>query len=46
MLVSWTFAASHLLLLGIGLGAIWSYSRALQGPPDPERLRRAGSAPG
>jgi putative membrane protein len=30
MLVSWIFAALHLLALGIGLGAIWWRSRALR----------------
>jgi putative membrane protein len=41
MFTRWIFAALHLLALGIGLGAIWSRSRALRGQPDADRLRRA-----
>lgn len=34
------FAALHLLALGIGLGAIWTRSRALRGPLDRAGLAR------
>ena len=40
-LVRWIVAAIHLLALGLGLGAIWSRSRALKGLPDPKNLQRA-----
>jgi len=40
-LIRWTIAAIHLLALGLGLGAIWSRSRALRGLPDPRNLQRA-----
>ena len=41
MLARWIFAAVHLLALGIGLGAVWTRSRALRGQPTTEQLRRA-----
>lgn len=37
-------AGSHLLALGIGLGAVWARSRALRGVVDGAALRRAFSA--
>ena len=40
MLVRWLFAALHLLALGIGLGAVWSRGRALQGTLDANGLKR------
>jgi putative membrane protein len=40
MLVRWLFAALHLLALGIGLGAVWSRGRALQGTLDTRGLTR------
>ena len=41
MLLTWLFAALHLLALAIGFGAIWARSRALSGQPDLDRVRRA-----
>src|SRR5918996_4324115 len=40
-LVRWTIAVIHLLALGLGLGAIWSRSRALKDPSDPHNIQRA-----
>ena len=40
-LLRWTIAAIHLLGLGLGLGAIWSRSRALKDPSDPRNIQRA-----
>lgn len=40
-LIRWTIAAVHLLGLGLGLGAIWSRSRALKDLSDPKNLQRA-----
>jgi putative membrane protein len=40
-LVRWTIAAIHLLGLGLGLGAIWSRSRALKDLSDPKNVHRA-----
>jgi putative membrane protein len=40
-LIRWIVAAIHLLALGLGLGAIWTRSRALKGLPDPKNLKRA-----
>ena len=40
MLVRWLFAWTHLLGLGIGLGAVWARARALRGPLDTDGLRR------
>jgi len=40
-LIRWLVAAIHLLALGLGLGAIWTRSRALKGLPDPKNLKRA-----
>ena len=37
----WFVAAAHLLGLGLGLGAIWSRSRALKDPSNPENIQRA-----
>ena len=37
-------AAAHLLALGIGLGAVWTRSRALRGIVDNAALRRAFTA--
>lgn len=39
-----TLAALHIIALGIGLGAVWSRSRALRGRLDTEGLRRVFSA--
>lgn len=44
MLINWIVAAIHLLALGIGLGAIWTRSRALRRLPDADALRRALAA--
>jgi putative membrane protein len=41
MIINWMVAAIHLLALGIGLGAIWTRSRALKGLPNLVNLRRA-----
>ena len=40
-LIRWFVAALHLLGLGLGLGAIWSRSRALKDLSDPKNLQRA-----
>lgn len=40
MTVRWLLAASHLLALGVGLGAVWARGRALQGELDAAGLRR------
>ena len=40
MFVRWLFAWSHLLGLGIGLGAVWARAPALRGPQDAAGLRR------
>ena len=40
-LLRWTIAAIHLLGLGLGLGAIWSRSRALKDPSDSRNIQRA-----
>jgi putative membrane protein len=40
-LLRWTIAAVHLLGLGLGLGAIWSRSRALKDPSNPNNIQRA-----
>lgn len=37
----WIVAAVHLLGLGLGLGAIWSRSRALKDPSNSENIQRA-----
>ena len=44
MALRWMFAALHLLALGIGLGAIWTRSRALREPLDRAGLARVFSA--
>jgi putative membrane protein len=43
-MLRWLFAASHLLGLGIGLGAVWARARALRGVLDPTGLRRVFDA--
>jgi putative membrane protein len=43
-MLRWLLAASHLLALGIGLGAVWARARALRGPFDPAGLRRVFTA--
>ena len=40
-LIRWIVAALHLLGLGLGLGAIWSRSRALKNLSDPGSVQRA-----
>ena len=40
-LLRWAVAAIHLLGLGLGLGAIWSRSRALKDLSDPRNIQRA-----
>lgn len=40
MLIRWVLAASHLLALGIGLGAVWARGRALCNQLDATGLRR------
>lgn len=40
MSLRWLLAALHLLALGIGLGAIWSRARSLEGEPDLATLQR------
>ena len=40
-LIRWIVAALHLLGLGLGLGAIWSRSRALKDLSDRKNLQRA-----
>ena len=40
MLLSWVFAAVHLIALGVGLGAIFARSRALRGSLDADGLHR------
>lgn len=40
-LIRWMIAAIHLLGLGLGLGAIWSRSRALRNPSEPNNIQRA-----
>jgi putative membrane protein len=44
MALRWIFAALHLLAFGIGLGAIWSRSRALRQPLDAAGLARVFAA--
>ena len=39
--IRWIVAALHLLGWGLGLGAIWSRSRALKDLSDPKNVRRA-----
>lgn len=41
MLMRWSFAALHLLALGIGLLAVWMRGRTLREALDPATLRRA-----
>ena len=40
MIVSWLFAAVHLLALGIGLGAVWGRAQGFRGVLDVPGLRR------
>jgi len=40
MVIRWVLAASHLLALGIGLGAVWARGRALRNQLDGTGLRR------
>ena len=40
-MLRWLLASFHLLALGIGLGAIWVRALALDGAPEPSRIRRA-----
>jgi putative membrane protein len=40
-LLRWTIATVHLLGLGLGLGAIWSRSRALKDLSNPKNIQRA-----
>jgi len=44
MTLRWLFAALHLLALGIGLGAIWTRSRALRQSLDAAGLQRVFAA--
>jgi putative membrane protein len=39
-MVRWSFAALHLIALGIGLGAVWARAQALRGPLDRSGLQR------
>jgi hypothetical protein len=39
-LLRWTIATVHLLGHGLGLGAIWSRSRALKDPSEPGNIQR------
>lgn len=39
-LIHWGLAASHLLALGIGLGALWARGWSLRGDLDPAGLKR------
>lgn len=41
MLLRWSFAAVHLLALGVGLMAVWMRGRTLREVLDPVTLRRA-----
>lgn len=43
-MLRWLLAGTHLLALGIGLGAVWVRAVALRGPLDPAGLRRAFAA--
>jgi putative membrane protein len=40
MTIRWLLAATHLLALGVGLGAVWARGRALAGELDGAALRR------
>jgi len=44
MLLPWIVAATHVLALGIGLGAVWVRARGLRGPLDQAGLRRVFAA--
>lgn len=41
MTLRWLLAATHLLALGIGMGAVWTRARALRRADDPAALRGA-----
>lgn len=43
-MLRWILAATHLLALGIGLGAVWARGRALRQPLDLTGLRRVFAA--
>lgn len=40
MLIRWLLAATHLLGLAVGLGAVWTRARALKGEIDSRAVRR------
>lgn len=40
MTLRWLLAATHLLALGIGLGAVWVRAKSLRGRLDPQGLKR------
>jgi len=40
MIIRWLLAATHLLGLGIGLGAVWARARALRSVPDDIGLKK------
>lgn len=44
MTLRWLLAFTHLVALGIGLGAVWVRARALRGTLDPAGLRRVFGA--
>lgn len=44
MLLRWSFAALHLIALGIGLGAVWARARGLRRSLDADGLRRVFAA--
>jgi len=44
MLLRWSFAALHLIALGIGLGAVWARARGFRGRLDADGLRRVFAA--
>ena len=39
-MLRWILAATHLLGLAVGLGAVWTRARALRGEIDPRAIRR------
>ena len=43
-MLRWLLAVTHLLALGIGLGAVWTRARALRQPLDGSGLKRAFAA--
>lgn len=46
MTLRWVLASLHLLALAIGMGAVWSRSRALRGEPGAADVQRALTADG